>query len=139
MSQARRPNSSGMLKATAAPQYTSIGPSYDKNHGILDAVPKQLELSTPAATGASLWPPSSHTPLDSRTPLTCIEDISSERYREYRFLGGDVVRIEAPLKLNVSESGGHRIFDAEGVSHYVPAGWIHLSWVAKDGEPNFVK
>lgn len=67
------------------------------------------------------------------------EDISSERYREYRFHGGAVVRIEAPLKLNVSESGGHRIFDAEGVSHYIPAGWIHLSWVAKDGEPNFVK
>lgn len=67
------------------------------------------------------------------------EDISSERYREYRFLGGDVVRIEAPLKLNVSDSGGHRIFDAEGVSHYIPAGWIHLRWVAKDGEPNFVK
>lgn len=67
------------------------------------------------------------------------KDISSERYREYRFRGGDVVRIEAPLKLNVSESGGHRIFDAEGVSHYIPAGWIHLSWVAKDGEPNFVK
>lgn len=66
-------------------------------------------------------------------------DISSERYREYRFRGGDVVRIEAPLKLNVSESGGHRIFDAEGVSHYIPAGWIHLIWVAKEGEPNFVR
>jgi len=66
------------------------------------------------------------------------EDISSERYREYRFGGGDVVRIEEPL-INVSASGGHRIFDAEGVSHYIPAGWIHLSWVAKDGEPNFVK
>lgn len=67
------------------------------------------------------------------------EDISSERWREYRFLGGDVVRIEAPLKLNVSASGGHRIFDTKGRSHYIPAGWIHLSWVAKDGEPNFVK
>lgn len=67
------------------------------------------------------------------------EDISSERYREYRFPGGDVVRIETPLRLNVSESGGHRIFDVDGVSHYIPAGWIHLSWVAKDGEPNFVK
>jgi len=67
------------------------------------------------------------------------QDISSERWREYRFVGGDLVRIEEPLKLNVSESGGHRIFDAEGRSHYIPAGWIHLSWVAKDGEPNFVK
>lgn len=67
------------------------------------------------------------------------EDISSERYREYRFLGGDVVRIDRPLKLNVSESGGHRIFDGQGTSHYIPAGWIHLSWVARDGEPSFVK
>lgn len=80
-----------------------------------------------------------HTPrFDNATDLA-FEDISSELYREYRFLGGDMVRIEAPLKLNVSESGGHRIFDAKGVSHYIPAGWIHLSWVAKDGEPNFVK
>lgn len=80
-----------------------------------------------------------HAPqLQNATDLK-FEDISSERYREYRFLGGDVVRIEAPLKLNVSESGGHRIFDGEGTSHYIPAGWIHLSWVAKHGEPNFVK
>ena len=43
-------------------------------------------------------------------------DVSSEQWREYQFLGGEVIRIDAPLKLNVSESGGHRIFDAEGVS-----------------------
>ena len=66
-------------------------------------------------------------------------DISSEEWREYRFAGGDVVRIERPLKLNVSESRGHRIFDADGRSHYVPWGWIHLSWGARDGAPNFVK
>ena len=46
-------------------------------------------------------------------------DISSEQWREYQFLGGETIRIDAPLKLNVSESGGHRIFDAEGVSHYI--------------------
>jgi len=66
-------------------------------------------------------------------------DISSEHWREYRFHNGEKVRIEAPLKLNVSDSGGHRIFDATGVSHYIPAGWIHLMWEAKDGAPNFVK
>ena len=66
-------------------------------------------------------------------------DISSEQWREYRFLGEETVRIEAPLRLNVSASGGHRIFDAEGVSHYIPAGWIHLMWMSKDGQPNFVK
>jgi hypothetical protein len=66
-------------------------------------------------------------------------DISSEQWREYQFMNGETVRIEAPLKLNVSGSGGHRIFDEAGVSHYIPAGWIHLMWVPKGGEPNFVK
>jgi len=66
-------------------------------------------------------------------------DISSEQWREYSFLGGNTVRIDAPLRLNVSASGGHRLFDAEGVSHYIPAGWIHLKWVVRDGAPNFVK
>ena len=67
------------------------------------------------------------------------DDISSERWREYRFAGGDVIRIERPLRLHVSESRGHRIFDAQGRSHYIPAGWIHLSWDAKEGAPNFVR
>jgi hypothetical protein len=66
-------------------------------------------------------------------------DISSEQWREYHFLGGEIVRIEAPLRLNVSESQGHRIFDADGVSHYIPPSWIHLKWKVKDGAPNFVK
>ena len=65
-------------------------------------------------------------------------DISSELYREYEFPGGNV-KISTPTHLNVSASGGHRVFDATGVSHYVPAGWIHLYWVARDTSPNFVK
>lgn len=66
-------------------------------------------------------------------------DISSEKWREYRFAGGDVIRIEQPLKLNVSDSRGHRVYDASGRSHYIPWGWIHLSWEAKEGAPNFVR
>lgn len=66
-------------------------------------------------------------------------DISSEQYREYEFESGKVVRIDAPLQLNISASGGHRIFDAGGVSHYIPKGWVHLSWRAKEGAPHFVK
>lgn len=65
-------------------------------------------------------------------------DISSEKWREYRFAGGDVVRVDAPERLNVSGSGGHRIFDAAGVSHYIPAGWVHLRWMSKPGMPHFV-
>jgi hypothetical protein len=64
--------------------------------------------------------------------------ISSEEYREYDF-GGYAVRLEAPLYLFVSESGGHRVLTADGLCHYIPAGWVHLSWKAKDGEPHFVK
>jgi len=65
-------------------------------------------------------------------------DISSEQFRTYRFPSGDEVTIESPTHLSVSTSG-HRLFDASGVSHYVPKGWIHLKWKAKDGSPHFVK
>lgn len=65
-------------------------------------------------------------------------DISSEAWREYRFANGATVRIDNPLKLNVSDSGGHRVFDAQNRSHYIPVGWLHLSWEAKPGEANFV-
>lgn len=69
------------------------------------------------------------------------DDISSEFWRAYDY-GKDkhgnnkVVTIEWPQLLSVSKSGGHRIFDRMGVSHYIPAGWIHISWMAS---PNFVK
>ncbi len=66
-------------------------------------------------------------------------DISSEEYRIYEFNNGKTVMISEPLKLNVAKSGGHRIYDNSGVSHYIPQGWIHLSWRAKSGQPNFVK
>lgn len=65
-------------------------------------------------------------------------DISSEAYRVYQFADLEV-KITNPLKLNVSRSGGHRIFDAAGVSHYIPGGYRHLYWEAKPGCPNFVK
>ena len=51
-----------------------------------------------------------------------------EFWREYVFPGGDVVRIEEPMTLIISE-GGHRIVDSAGMSHYVPTGWVHLRWM----------
>jgi len=42
------------------------------------------------------------------------KDISSELYREYTFPGKEKIRIDSPLKIHVSESGGHRVFDASG-------------------------
>jgi hypothetical protein len=72
--------------------------------------------------------------------LTDLKFISifSEEYREYTFPNGDKVRIDAPRMLNVSKNG-HRVFDVSGVSHYIPQGWIHLEWKAKDGTAHFVK
>ena len=66
------------------------------------------------------------------------QDISSEQYREYVFSGGETVRIDEPRQLNVSASGGHRVSDASGMSHYIPTGWLHLRWLPKDGAPGFV-
>ena len=71
------------------------------------------------------------------TELTFI-DISTEVYREYVFPNCEVVRINAPTGVNVSASGGHRVLDAAGISHYIPTGWIHLRWEAKPGAPAFV-
>jgi len=69
-------------------------------------------------------------------------DVTSEEYREYLFPAQQgqfvKVRINKPMHLSVSESGGHRLLDEAGVSHYVPSGWVHLSWKAKQGQPNFV-
>ncbi len=66
-------------------------------------------------------------------------DISSEKSRTYWFPGNEAVVVKAPQFLNVSRAGGHRLLAANGVSYYVPHGWIALSWEAKDGEPHFVK
>ena len=65
-------------------------------------------------------------------------DISKEANRTYNFGQKGFVKVNNPVYLSVSSSGGHRIFDASGQSHYIPNGWIHLSWVVREGEPNFV-
>jgi len=69
-------------------------------------------------------------------------NISSEEYREYTFVTEKgipfKIRINEPTNLSVSASGGHRLLDAEGISHYIPSGWVQLSWKAKAGQPNFV-
>ena len=74
--------------------------------------------------------------LRTTIPMSRWKDISSEKYREYRFSCGNLVRIDHPRFLLVSNSGGHRVFDGE-YSHYIPAGWIHLHWKAKNDHPHF--
>lgn len=65
-------------------------------------------------------------------------DISSEKYRTYEWDNGYTITINEPTFLNVSESGGHRLLDKNGKSHYIPSGWIHLFWEVFEGKPNFV-
>lgn len=64
------------------------------------------------------------------------KDLTDESYRVYVFPDMEV-RIDSPLLLNVSPSGGHRIFDAQGNSNYIPAGWRRLYWVVKTGKSHF--
>ena len=66
-------------------------------------------------------------------------DISSEQWRIYDFPNGCSVRIEEPLWLYVSKSGGHRLVDKAGMSHYIPKGWLHLYWKVYEGQPFFVR
>ena len=66
------------------------------------------------------------------------KDISSEYWRRYTFGDGFVVTIKEPLRLHVSKSGGHRLFDASGICHYIPSGWKELCWSVRNGEPHFV-
>jgi hypothetical protein len=69
-------------------------------------------------------------------------DISTEEYREYTFVKYFIfkvkVRLKNPLDLAVSSSG-HRVLTGDGISHYIPNGWIHLEWKSKPHAPHFVK
>jgi hypothetical protein len=65
-------------------------------------------------------------------------DISSESYRTYEWSDGYKLTIDKPVEFNVSKSGGHRVLDSSGVSHYVPYGWKHLYWEVEAGKPHFV-
>ena len=66
-------------------------------------------------------------------------DISTESWREYVFPKGETVVISEPQWLNISSSGGHRIIDSNGHSHYIPCKWIHLHWQVKPHEFYFVR
>ena len=67
------------------------------------------------------------------------KEIKTEKQRTYEWADGFKVNIEHPTHLNVSASGGHRILDYLGISHYIPSGWRHLYWTVFDDAPNFVK
>ncbi len=105
--------------------------SYDIDAVLLAAKLKEIETKKTVSEA-----PETYFLNESNLEFT---DISSEQYRIYEFNNGKIVMIVEPLKLNVSKSGGHRVFDNSGISHYIPQGWCHLSWKTKLGKPNFVK
>lgn len=65
--------------------------------------------------------------------------IASEQYRKYIYPDGQELKINEPVALNVSSSGGHRVVDASGHSHYIPTGWRRLVWKVYEGQPHFVR
>lgn len=65
-------------------------------------------------------------------------DISGlEQYREYQMISGNLYRIDKPIALHVKrkpEGDAHRIIDADGVRHYIPAGaWEAFRFKGKFG------
>jgi len=73
------------------------------------------------------------------------KDVTNEVWREYVFPLGflnpktgevevieHVVRIEGPVGVHVSASGGHRVF-TKTLSFYVRPGWSAIRWPGKDG------
>ena len=59
--------------------------------------------------------------------------LESEKSRIYHFPNDEKRVIVDPIAINVSRSGGHKVIDAEGITHYIPKGWLELTWKAKDG------
>lgn len=80
------------------------------------------------------------------------KDISSEKYRYYVYPGyvgtitdgglSELVNtinrvINNPIGLSVSKSG-HYVIDNKGTTHFMPFGFVELTWKPKDGRPNVV-
>ena len=64
-------------------------------------------------------------------------DISGlEEWREYIWKDGSTYRIEKPISIFIKRNelgDSHRLVDAQGVRHYVPAGWLAFRFVGKWG------
>lgn len=65
-------------------------------------------------------------------------DINNELFREYLYPNGAKITIHFPLKLSIAGDKTHRVFDADGLSYYIPPNWIGIVWKAKPGAPNFI-
>jgi hypothetical protein len=64
------------------------------------------------------------------------KDISSEEWREYIFSNNDILRIDFPVGLNVGKNG-HRVFNEEGISYYIPNHYTAIRFKSKANKPPF--
>lgn len=67
-----------------------------------------------------------------------IVDISSEEFRIYTYANGGKFRITKPVTLYLLNGGGHRVVDAEGVTHRPERNYVGISWKPKKDQPPFV-
>ena len=65
-------------------------------------------------------------------------DITSEEVRTYVYEDGREYSIANPQKVFVTETGSHRVIDADGWTHRPELGWIALKWKPRHGQPQFV-
>lgn len=73
--------------------------------------------------------------------MTTETDISMEERREYVTRGGAVYRIDRPIKLHITDTGSHRVVDAEGMVHRPPkfeGNEYAVRWKPMAGQPDFV-
>lgn len=126
-----------MLNNTIAGHWTTQDGKFEKRRNI-----RTWTSSITYEEACNIIKESSTSEPDSPIPhmINGIEfkDLSSEIFRSYEFPDGKIVKINKPLWINISKSGGHRVLDERGYSHYIPSGWIHLQWKAKDCMSPFV-
>jgi hypothetical protein len=73
----------------------------------------------------------------TNNPDLNFKSLEDEIFRVYEFTDGSKIRIDGPVALDVSKSGGHRILDTKGISHYIPSGWVHPYWKVQEGKLPF--
>ena len=96
---------------------------------------KEVSISIAAEGAKVLFPGHAFPPGKfSSDPTMIFYDISLEVERTYIFPGGHEYVIENPLAVAVKKppiafgGGAHRVVDKLGNPHYIPAGWIAITW-----------
>lgn len=65
-------------------------------------------------------------------------DIQSEEFREYIYEDGNVLVIENPIELFITDTGSHRVIAEDGRVYRPTPGYLGIAWKPRKGEPAFV-